>query len=143
LNEAASPFECRNISFDFKFDGIPGDHFSNQIQVKILEMLLDPKWQPLLKNIRHITITSSVGPEKRLTRPEAQSYTPGSQSHKWLNMAALISAIPRLQTLNFEAYEQTPLSIIEVLIKHHPKAHLYVSNWTRWKSGKITQILQK
>ena len=60
---------------------------------------------------------------------------PGDQEYKWILMAALIAAIPYLQTVRFGAHEQLPLSIIEALAKHHPRAHFYLPNWTHKEGG--------
>jgi hypothetical protein len=99
-------------------------------------MLIEPKWKPLLKNTRHLTITSWPGMQNSIgQRAGPLVNKPGDQEYKWILMASLIAAIPYLQTIDFEAYEQLPLSIIEALAKHHPKAHLYVRNWTRKEGG--------
>jgi hypothetical protein len=102
----------------------------------MLKTPIEPKWKPLLKNTRHVINTSWPSVQNPMWQQAGLIVNkPGDQEYKWILIASLIAAIPYLQTVDFEAHEQLPLSIIEALTKHHPKAHLYVRNWTRKEGG--------
>lgn len=133
-NLYAGPFVLRHISLHFVFHGIAGDEFSARTQAIIQRILNTPRLRTCLKNTRHITISSWLNPNLEQRRPSARNgmrLTPGDELRKWVSMTQLIEAVPFLRTLNFEAYEQIPVSIIDALRGHQPQAQLHIRNWTR------------
>ena len=96
----------------------------------IAKWLADPY---ALRGIRYLSISGHGYRNHRATPPSQDQVT-----SEWASLVLLLKSLSNLKTLTWNYHGQIPLTVLDALHQHHPKAHLEIL-WFQRRSADVDQ----